>query len=64
MLWWSTWLAFQEGNNRSTQDAPWNKHRDWKTSIDFTYRQGLYTTADVEARALENYCSSSVAEME
>jgi hypothetical protein len=35
-----------------------------KTSIDFTYRQGLYTTVDVEVRATGTYCYSSVAEME
>ena len=28
------------------------------------YRQGLYTPADGKLRAMENYCSSSVAEME
>jgi hypothetical protein len=59
--------AGSRGYNRGVKDTTWNNTatvENKNTSIDFTYRQGLYTTADVEVRAPENYCSSSVAEME
>jgi len=37
--------------------------REDQHGLHLQYRQGLYTTADGELRAMENYCSSSVAEM-